>query len=102
MIRIRASVEASPAQEVPACPAALTGPAVVSKRARVSTAAVTAPPPVNDDRKPAEKKSAIVTTTSRKKMKLERRQEDRPEDPDAASAMRAWLERAKWGRGPAG
>jgi hypothetical protein len=37
----------------------LAGPAVMTKRARVSTAAVT-PPPANDDRKPA-----VVTTTSK-------------------------------------
>jgi hypothetical protein len=86
----------------------LTGPAVVTKRARKPEAepiAVTAPPPANDDRNPvAGKKPAIVTTASRKQAKLDRarRQDDRPEDPDASAAMRAWLERAMRGRGPAG
>jgi hypothetical protein len=50
-------------------------------------------------------KSAIVTTASRKQLKLDRasrRREDRPEDPDEAARIRAWLEQAKWGRGPAG
>jgi hypothetical protein len=57
----------------------------------------------NDDRKPAPTKPAIVAATSRKQLKLaraSRHREDRPEDPEAGAAMRAWLERAKWGRGP--
>ena len=61
--------------------------------------AVTSPPPANGDRK-----SAIVTTTSRKRLKLlhaEERTAQRDDDPEAAAEMRAWLERAKWGRGPA-
>ena len=68
-------------------------------------------PPANDDRKPATlptagKRGAIVTTTSRKRGKLARASfqngkiAEQPEDPEAAAAMRAWLERAKWGRGP--
>ena len=60
--------------------------------------AVTSPPPANGDRK-----SAIVTT-SRKRLKLlhaEERTAQRDDDPEAAAEMRAWLERAKWGRGPA-
>ena len=76
MIRIRASVEAAPAQEVPACPAALTGPAVVAKRAgnpeaerdgqaslerSAAPIAVAAPPPANDHGKPAPKTLTIVT-----------------------------------------
>jgi hypothetical protein len=46
-----------------------------------------------------------VITASRKQMKLERasrRQENRAEDPETAATMRAWLEKAMWGRGPAG
>jgi hypothetical protein len=85
----------------------LAGPAVVTRRAgkpKAAPAATAAPLPANDDRKPVEAaKSAIVTTTSRKQLTLERvGREDRPEDPEAAAAMRAWLEQAKWGRGPAG
>jgi hypothetical protein len=61
-------------------------------------------PAANDDRKLATvtAKPAIVTTTDRKQTKLAgaaRRREDRPEDPEAATVMRAWLEEAKWGRG---
>jgi hypothetical protein len=55
--------------------------------------------PANDDRKPA-----IVTTTSRKRTKLlrtEQAAEPEPDDPEADAAMRAWLERTKWGHGPA-
>ena len=87
--------------------APLTGPAVVTSRARKPDAApatVTAPPPANDGRKPRSS-AAIVTTVSRKQVKLERasrRREDRPEDPEEAARIRAWLEQAKWGRGPAG
>lgn len=94
--------------------APLTGPAVVTQRARPNTGApkptaVTAPPPANDDREPAPlptggKKSAIVTTASRKQLKQRRAAgaPDDADDPEAAAAMRAWLEKAKWGRGPAG
>jgi hypothetical protein len=45
---------------------------------------------------------AIVTTTSRKRTKLlraEQTAEPEPDDPEADAAMRAWLERAKWGGG---
>jgi hypothetical protein len=96
----------------------LAGPAVVTKRAQLPKAApdavtrrdrVAAPPPANDDRKAATSshdatKSAIVTTAGQKQAKLDRarRQDDRPEDPGASAAMRAWLERAMRGRGPAG
>ena len=60
------------------------------------------PPPANDDRKPPRpgaRKPAIVTSTSRKRVKLLRA--DEPDDPEAAARIRAWLEHAKWGRGPA-
>ena len=76
--------------------ALLAGPAVVTKRDRrpkATPAAVTAPPPANDDRKPA-----IVTAAPRRGRKGKVWQDGGP--PDAA--MRAWLEKAKWGRGPAG
>lgn len=82
----------------------LAGPAVVTRRARkpetervgqtsAEPTAVTAPPPANDDRKPA-----IVTAAPRRGRKGKVWQDGGP--PDAA--MRAWLEKAKWGRGPAG
>jgi len=48
---------------------------------------------------------AIVTTASRKQAKQDRaarRLEDRPQDSEAGDAIRAWLEKAKWGRGPPG
>ena len=47
---------------------------------------------------------AIVTTTSRKQLKQRRAAgaPDDADDPEAAAAMRAWLEKAKWGWGPAG
>jgi hypothetical protein len=88
--------------------APLASPAVVTRRigkSNAGQAAVTTPPPANDDRKPVEAtKPAIVTTASRKRTKLERARcrEERPEDPEADAVMQAWLERAKWGRGPAG
>jgi hypothetical protein len=60
--------------------------------------------PANDDRKLATAKPTIVTTTSRKQRKLDResrRREDRLEDPqEAAARIRAWLEKAKWDKGP--
>jgi hypothetical protein len=86
----------------------LAGPAVVTRPTgtpKSEPTAVTAPPSANDDRKPdAAQKPAIVTTASGKQAKLDRarRQDDRPEDPNASAVMRAWLEKAKWGRGPAG
>jgi hypothetical protein len=44
----------------------------------------------------------IVTTTSRKRARLARAEQvAEPDDPEAAAAMRAWIERAKWGHGPA-
>jgi hypothetical protein len=78
-----------------------TGPAVVTKRAgkeeaEPTAAAVAAPPPDNYDRKLAPKKPAIVTTTSRKQLKLERasrREKDRPDDPEAAARVMAFLVR---------
>jgi hypothetical protein len=78
---------------------AIAGPAIVRKRGR---AAAVVPPdrgekptPANDDRKPA-----IATSISRKRSRLQRA-EPEPDDPEADAAMRAWLERAKWGHGPA-
>jgi len=38
--------------------------------------------------------------TSRKRARLLQAAEPLPDDPEADAAMRAWLERAKWGRGP--
>jgi hypothetical protein len=94
---------------------AIAGPAVVRKakvvrlpsggKAKPEPAAP--PPPANDDRKlppPGARKPAIVTTTSRKRTKLlraEQATEPQPDDAEADAAMRAWLERAKWGHGPA-
>jgi hypothetical protein len=59
--------------------APLTGPAVVTKRARPSTgtpktepAAVTVPSPANDDGRPAPAKPAIVTAASRKQLQQQR------------------------------
>jgi hypothetical protein len=82
---------------------AIAGPAIVRKRGR---AAAVVPPdrgekptPANDDRKPA-----IITSISRKRARLQRAEpaaEPEPDDPEADAAMRAWLERAKWGHGPA-
>jgi hypothetical protein len=49
-------------------------------------------------------KPAIATSISRKRTRLlsaEQRTAE-PDDPEADAAMRAWLERAKWGHGPAG
>jgi hypothetical protein len=76
------------------------------------TAPLAGPAVVRPKRKPTERKKlepasrpVIATTTNRKQMRLDRvsrRGEDRPEDPEAAAAMRAWLEKAKWGRGLAG
>jgi hypothetical protein len=90
---------------------ALAGPVVVRKRGRGEGVppkpAEDQPTPANDDRKPltpSARKPAIVATTSRKRTKLLRSQERAaaPEDdPEADAALRAWLERAKWGRGPA-
>jgi hypothetical protein len=66
------------------------------------------PPPANDDSPPPPApaaKSAIATSISRKRTKFlrtEQAAEPEPDGPEADAAMRAWLERAKWGRGPAG
>ena len=82
---------------------ALKGPAIVRKRGRADPVA---PPDrvedhptlANDHRQPA-----IVTSTSRKRARLQRASEisEASDDPEADAAMRAWLERAKWGHGPA-
>jgi hypothetical protein len=66
-----------------------------------------APFPANDDSPtqpaPPAAKSAIVTTTNRKRTRFlsaeQRAAEPEPDDPEADAAMRAWLERAKWGHG---
>ena len=44
---------------------------------------------------------AIVTSAS-KRRHAQPPAETEETDPEAAAAMRAWLERAKWGHGPAG
>ena len=82
---------------------ALEVPAVVRKRGRADAAVlpdrVEDPALAHDDCKPA-----IVTTTSRKRTKLlrtEQAAEPEPDDPEADTAMRAWIERAKWSHGPA-
>ena len=64
------------------------------------------PPPANDDRRPSPPpaaKSAIVTTSSRKRARLLRTEQatEPNDDPEATARVRAWLERAKWGHGPA-
>ena len=87
---------------------ALQGPAVVRKSAAGPVepgdqsnfdAASTEVPqqPANEDRRPA-----IATSISRKRARLQRAEpaEPEPDDPEADAAMRAWLERAKWGHGP--
>jgi hypothetical protein len=77
---------------------ALAGPAIVAKRSPAAKS-VEAPdrlPPASDEPKPA-----IVTTTSRKRAKLHAERPAEPDDPEAAAAMRAGIERAKWGHGPA-
>ena len=79
---------------------AIVGPAVVTK--------ATSPRPANDDAPakpvPAAAKSAIATSISRKRTRLlSAEQAAEPDDDiEADAAMRAWLERAKWGHGPAG
>ena len=81
---------------------ALEVPAVVRKRGRADAVEppdrVGDPPPANEDRKPA-----IVTSASRKRGRLLRAEQatEPDDDPEAEAAMRAWLERAKWGHGPA-
>jgi hypothetical protein len=60
------------------------------------------PTPANDDTPaapaPPAARSAVVSATSRKRSKHLR--PELPDDPEADAAMRAWLERAKWGGGP--
>jgi hypothetical protein len=96
---------------------ATAGPAIVRKRGRAD--AVEPPPPAapepatrspaNDDTAtepppPGARKPAIATSISRKRTRLlnaAQATEPESDDPEAAAAMRAWLERAKWGHGPA-
>jgi hypothetical protein len=94
---------------------AIAGPAVVRKRRRADAAVPppaepkpAVPPPANDDTAtepaPPATKPAITTSISRKRTRLlsaEQATEPEPDDPEADAAMRAWLERAKWGHGPA-
>jgi hypothetical protein len=70
-------------------------PPTIVRTAQPSRAVHTTP---EDNKKPA-----IVTTASRKKTEAgasARQREDRPKDPAETARLRAWLERAKWGRGP--
>ena len=52
---------------------------------------------------PPAAKSAIATSISRKRTRFQRAEQaaEPDDDPEADAAMRAWLERAKWGHGPA-
>ena len=81
---------------------ALASPAVITRANKRRD-----PEPANDDHPskpaPAAAKPAIVTTTSRKRVKLLRAEERTAEldAPEADAAMRAWLDRAKCGHGPA-
>ena len=86
------------------------GRQVVRKRGRAEQlcrhgrARADAPPPAR--RQPARAGSCreAATSISRKRARLQRAEpaaEPEPDDPEAAAAMRAWLERAKWGHGPA-
>jgi hypothetical protein len=91
---------------------AIAGPAIVRQRGRADAVppppdepGPAAPPPANDDRKPAPpsaRKPAIATSIRRKRARLQHAEPEPEPDPEADAAMRAWLERAKWGRGPAG
>jgi hypothetical protein len=88
---------------------AIDGPAVVTKATSPRRKPVPdAPSPANDDAPakpaPAAAKPAIATSISRKRTRFPRSEqatEPKPDDPEADAAMRAWLERAKWGHGPA-
>jgi hypothetical protein len=75
---------------------ALAGPAVITRANKRGDPSKPAP---------AAAKPAIVTTTSRKRVKLLRAEGGQQSwtnpDHEADAAMRAWLERAKWGHGPA-
>jgi hypothetical protein len=95
-------------------PVALEAPAGVRKRGRADAAVPptdepepATPSPANDDSRPPPApaaKSAIATSISRKRTKFlrtEQAAEPAPDDPEADAAMPAWLERAKWGHGPA-
>ena len=76
---------------------ALQGPAIVRK-AKPGNDTL----PEAEHLPTAEKKPAIVATTSRKRTRLQRAEPAaEPDDPEADTAMRAWIERAKWGHGPA-
>ena len=84
-------------------------PAIITKGASPRRKPVPdAPAPANDDAPakpvPAAAKSAIATSISRKRTRLlSAEQAAEPDDDiEADAAMRAWLERAKWGHGPAG
>ena len=52
---------------------------------------------------PAAAKPAIATSISRKRARLQRTEQatEPDDDPEATARVRAWLERAKWGHGPA-
>jgi hypothetical protein len=80
---------------------ALAGPAIVRATKRRGPE----PEPANDDAPakpvPPAVKRAIATSISRKRARLARTAEPEPDDPEADALMRAWLERAKWGHGPA-
>ena len=92
---------------------AIAGPAIVRKRGRADVVPPpdepkpAAPPPANDDRNPpppGARKPGIATSISRKRTKFlrtEQAAEPEPDDPEATARVRAWLERAKWGHGPA-
>jgi hypothetical protein len=78
---------------------ALEGPAVVRKRSRADAVVppdhVEDPTPANDDRKPA------IVTRKRARPARDEQHPAEPDDPEADAAVRVWLERAKWGHGPA-
>ena len=86
---------------------AIAGPAIVRKRGRADAAPPpdepepAAPPPAKPA--PAAVKPAIATSISRKRARLQRSEQatEPDDDTEADAAMRAWLERAKWGHGPA-
>ena len=52
---------------------------------------------------PAAAKPAIATSISRKRARLQHTEQatEPDDDPEATARVRAWLERAKWGHGPA-
>ena len=86
---------------------AIAGPAVVTRATSPRRKpAPDAPSPADDaptkPKRPAAK-PAIATSISRKRARLQRSEPtaEPDDDPEADAAMRAWLERAKWGHGPA-